>query len=552
MHSLEAERRHAEIKNWESSKLKHITTASRNAIIKRHLMEREAKCDLLAAARRELHKLARTNVQALAWQQPDAIRPVGQLFSASRQPASTASGVVEHSTAPGVARQALVTAAVKAQLLAQKADTQVQLQRNVDRLLESFLMPVTRPQWEQWLAGCISEFRALMVSAPLERRQHSMRLRERLGFPVLRKLPHDRLQPIRATKDDVRVDWACNLRRRTGWHSLKTRDHGNLFVLTIVFLNVTRYIDLSNQSTIGKPPTCLLDLVCINDTLHDLSYLETLLTGDVVTEVLGCDVRGVAAGELGVSISVLRTSAITKPLPASKTPKANDDGEGSDVDEAPAVVGCEAEPATAVVCSAGETDGEDESEPSEAEGSGADLKAKVLKVLSMIEPDPTIRATRATSDRLKNDREALWQNAYFTIPSRDKTVLKNYLIIRIRTHGNSPTIDGGMGKGANSKQYKPFEFGEPFDNPVRTLLVLRTWGVCRARQSDWAIDRPDSMRKQTIDDEEASIEHAVRALNEPCHLLGDITANIELTKHGPDLVARLRASAAAAAAAAAA
>ena len=60
------------------------------------------------------------------------------------------------------------------------------------------------------------------------------------------------------------------------------------------------------------------------------------------------------------------------------------------------------------------------------------------------------------------------------------------------------------------------------------------------------------MRKHIIDDEEASIEHAVRALNEPCHLLGNITANKALTKHGPDLVARLLASAAAAAAAAAA
>ena len=106
-----------------------------------------------------------------------------------------------------------------------------------------------------------------------------------------------------------------------------------------------------------------------------------------------------------------------------------------------------------------------------------------------------------------------------------------------------------MGKGANvTKQYKPFEFGEPFAKPVRTLLVLRTWGVWRARQSGWATDRPDSMRKHIIDDEEASIEHAVQALNEPDHLLGNITANKELTTHGPDRVARLLASAAAVAA----
>ena len=195
-----------------------------------------------------------------------------------------------------------------------------------------------------------------------------------------------------------------------------------------------------------------------------------------------------------------------------------------------------------MVCSGGETDGEDGSEPSEAEDNGADLKAKVLKVLSMISPDPAISGKRATGDRLKNNREALWQNDYFTIPARDAAA--KFLIIRARMLYNSPMIDGGMGVNANlTRQYKPFEFGEPFGSPVRTLLVLRTWGVWRARQSGWSTDRPDSMRKHVIDEEEASIERAVRALGEPCHLLGNIAANTALKNHGPGLVARFLASA---------
>ena len=92
----------------------------------------------------------------------------------------------------------------------------------MDRLIESFLMPVTRPQWGQWLAARLPEFRALMVSASSDRRQHSMRLRARLGMAVLQK--HDRIQPERATRDNVRTDWACNLRLRTGWYCLKTRE----------------------------------------------------------------------------------------------------------------------------------------------------------------------------------------------------------------------------------------------------------------------------------------------------------------------------------------
>lgn len=35
--SLAAERRHAEVKQWEGSKLSHIATASRNAIATRYL-----------------------------------------------------------------------------------------------------------------------------------------------------------------------------------------------------------------------------------------------------------------------------------------------------------------------------------------------------------------------------------------------------------------------------------------------------------------------------------------------------------------------------------
>ena len=84
--SLEAERRHAQVKKWETSKLAHLATASRNAIATRLLRGRQMQCDLLAATEREMQKLVRTNLQALAWKQLDACRLVGHRFSASRQP----------------------------------------------------------------------------------------------------------------------------------------------------------------------------------------------------------------------------------------------------------------------------------------------------------------------------------------------------------------------------------------------------------------------------------------------------------------------------------
>ena len=99
-----------------------------------------------------------------------------------------------------------------------------------------------------------------------------------------------------------------------------------------------------------------------------------------------------------------------------------------------------------------------------------------------------------------------------------------------------------MGGKKLSKLLHPREFHEPFDAPVRTLLVLRAWTVWRARDAGFADARPETLRKHIIDEEEACIERSVRALCEPCGLLGDDTANTAFTEVAPNLVARLRAA----------
>ena len=138
-----------------------------------------------------------------------------------------------------------------------------------------------------------------MVSAPADRRQCTMRFRARLGMPAA----VGRMQPLQGTRDDVHADWACNLRLRTGWYVIKTRDHGHLFVFMIVLHNVTYYIDLGNESHGDKRPRCQVDLVFINDTIHELAYLEALLVDDEVEALYEVVVKGVAAGDAGVMIT---------------------------------------------------------------------------------------------------------------------------------------------------------------------------------------------------------------------------------------------------------
>ena len=193
-----------------------------------------------------------------------------------------------------------------------------------------------------------------------------------------------------------------------------------------------------------------------------------------------------------------------------------------------------------MVCSGGESDEEDETDDGSDTSEDGGTKEKVLTMISKsaLSLPSTMRAKPATGGgRLSKGGPPLWSNEYFTIADTDAS--GGFLQARVRVFYKSPVVTGGMGEAKLSKLLHPCTFGEPFDAPVRTLLLLRSWTVWRARHSGWACARPDTSRKQTIDVEEESIERDVRALCEPCGLLGNSAANKALTEVLPDLVARL-------------
>ena len=132
-------------------------------------------------------------------------------------------------------------------------------------------------------------------------------------------------------------------------------------------------------------------------------------------------------------------------------------------------------------------------------------------------------------------RPPLWNDEFFWIA--DGTA--EFIQVRVRRQYNRPVMHGGMGGGTATmtKLIHPREFGEPRDAPVRSLLLLRTWAVWRARQDGWADAR--SSRKHQTDEQEASVERAVRALDEPCRLLGNEDANVVFQPIAPDMASRL-------------
>ena len=190
------------------------------------------------------------------------------------------------------------------------------------------------------------------------------------------------------------------------------------------------------------------------------------------------------------------------------------------------------------MCSGGESGDEDESDYSSdaSVASVSELKKSVTKAFLRMAPATAVPGSLGERLAVRGSRDVkppLWSDEYFWIADG----ATDYVHVRVRTAHNAPMLPRGLGMATISKQIQPTEFGETRYAPVRSLLVLRAWAVWRARQNGWA--DASIRRKIHIDEQEALIERDVRALEEPCHLLGDVEANKALLKCAPGMVARL-------------
>ena len=179
-HSLAAERRHNEAKQWEASKVTHIATASRNLICMRFAKEREANALALADAVRRLHKAEWLNPRCLSWRETE-MRPEGARYSEEGWAVKKGLSVpcrVEASAAPGAGLERTLprgsSSGPKRTLSAREVDELIAdrdalvlaARAKVQALMSSFDTPITRPQWAAWLEDNLGEFQARMQAAP--------------------------------------------------------------------------------------------------------------------------------------------------------------------------------------------------------------------------------------------------------------------------------------------------------------------------------------------------------------------------------------------------
>ena len=142
---------------------------------------------------------------------------------------------------------------------------------NLHSLLNSFSVPVARPQWSRWLSENINEFRALMRTVTSSRREGNVRLRARPDLPA----PLRRIQP-EPDQRSCDTDWAVLLANRTGWHGVQTQA-GIVLVFLLLLQGRTFFIDARSYAATGAPK-CVLDRSFhVVGRVHELPHLEDLL-----------------------------------------------------------------------------------------------------------------------------------------------------------------------------------------------------------------------------------------------------------------------------------
>ena len=486
--SLPAERRFAEIKRSEAPRLCHVSVAGRNMMQRQFLRWRSERLEQISRAQKLLRRQMRTNLQSLAWQlRPDL---VGQphLFVTAASGARPLA--VAHST---VALREYVAAhrdSLQAELARRRSEARVVL-----LAAKQSAVPLTEAEWATWFADADNGFGDLMRVATAARKARSRRL---VADPTLPPAAA-RVQPVVALVDSgvPPSRLAGLLQGREGWHGLRHGRDAKVFFL-YHHRGCTYAVDISGLRRQGKyrltanlrfadlliPLGRLVDSVAAESEVYEL-IVDAIAQPDVVL----LDVRG--------------SSLVTEPLRRRRQPRAP-------AEERPDEGVCSESSASSVgmqnpvhrdgkVSSSDEAsvdtdvDTEVETGPKLLGGKHGDEAACVSDVAS----DGSDRAPEFDADdggavelrRHPAGTFKLWESLWFYI-----TQTPGWLDVKIHIKSPLRQVSTGMGTTSMSKTLTAYHFGEIQDNPVRTMLLLRGWGIWRARLHGWAAQREGRIR----------------------------------------------------------
>ena len=517
-HSLDVERKAAHVKQWESSKVIHIATASLNNICVRAAKVRQQHALLIEGAMKRLRRLRKTSSGSLAWKDDD-VRPHGLRFQAghtfnrlgSEQAHATPLGSGQahanplgsgqahanpfgsgqaHAT-PFGSGQGSQKRKIMDDACAEKDELLRVAQEKVDMLQSTCTLPVTRFQWSTWLDDNIDEFRERMKTASVERRKRNIRIRAWPDLPagVPRLQPRKAIAPLQA--------WAVNLAGRVGWHGVQATTGEKRMFFLVRHDRHTFVIDLEPNRD-GMELAYLFDKTFdLKGQLGPLSSLEA--TCPNAKQIVRFEVSAEPYGN-GFRVTPRRGSSITAPLPRKKRGAdvvQGEDGQGDVVDT---------DALDDDVCGAGEDIGEgddvssecvvdtdvDSAESSCNNGSSSDDDGDDKSVRLPIIADPPYMIIEDAKAKAQRDflgrRQVVWENTYFYIPKPVSTHTG------LRIHMRHSTAVLMKAESGTDKHLTPSHFEESIENPLRTTLLLRAWMLWRVRQSAWATEKEGCKR----------------------------------------------------------
>ena len=537
-HSLAVEREAAHVKRWESSKVTHVATASLNNICVQFSRERDGKARAIDAAMDNMKKIRKR--RNTCFKMNDESRPLGVLWhhdSAKTQTHSNPSGPGHDSqtaqtypSGSGQVKRKMTTNDERNDFKDQNEASLQTAHEEVQSLLRSCYVPMTRYQWEAWLEHNIAEFRQRMKTDYVERRKRSTRIRARPDLPK----SASRIHPKPLAHAELESEWAMNLARRTGWYGLQTGKEKMMFVLAC-HAGETFYIDLepNRVGEVEELAYAFNEEFYLTTQLHPLFELEAELSdvcGAFQFTVKSEPRTGTGGGYIIRPVSGKR---ITEPLPRPKQQK----GEAEDAGDEGCCGDEETEGEEEVVDTDVETDIEGSSSESECSGSDDDTVGKPH--MDPKEPITPITAKpKAGHGLTRLPKATLWDNGYFYVPEVDTSKGST------EQHGLRIWLRGSAADGLASDKkgittfLTPKHYGETMADPTVTILLLRAWMLWRVGDDGWVKEK--TCRSRQFEEEAISLKRDIMAmqLNKTGGgLLGNNRANAMLQNWVPTVVA---------------
>ena len=423
-------------------------------------------------------------------------------------------------------------------------------------------IPVTRTQVRLKIQENLTEFRGLIAASRQgQRRKFSTRLVARADLPERPARIHPKAEPCYKPE----AQWAKILWRRSGWIAIRLEDISQRLLFLYTEHGRTQWLDFSSYATtrvLGKP-------------LHHkapVDFVVKLLPFRQLSDVIGAKAVSMYQVSLEASSDDSFVSfwisgsgtPLTKPLPRppkKEAEEADDEREsdeglvrliGSGADDSvlsadshvesvvssnssagakkkPATAG--AKPAPSGVPASSGSDSSSSRLPSSSSDSGSSSDSRSSPSL---DAKKAVTKTFVTPKAKTTKKTPLQDWTYYYIRDNRGTKHRDIKLIIRDTYCTADAL----GEKDKSKAVTPSHYGETFEDPVRSILLVRAWALYRCQSLPWVSKVPWRAREFAI--EAGRLMRDVAALGAEDHLLGNRNASKIFSGCLPEVAASLR------------